>query len=329
MPYSAGVPGGDPTPPGEAPPFQREALLSQREALLAARDLRAAPLLSQSTCPTCGVSSQAGNCPTCGATAASAPFTSYVYAIGRIEARFPRVSIEKEYAQAVGRAETHGLSDREASHRVLSRPENRYIVRQLCWVFSVEGLETYLLEPRDPADLSLLIEALRPVPRPTDVDVVVGVKGPVAPATHCNGLMIPIVAFDQIYSFDVDTLIGSIPRPEKVDPERFKPTSEEVFHRITQIADNTGDSDGDRALNYLAVRYPPIYARAADRFLQDFSLTGVEVRPSPLSGVRKIVEVIFFFTNRKTDFSEAFFVRVDVTEEFPFVVTKLTPYLSL
>jgi hypothetical protein len=47
---------------------------------------------------------------------------------------------------------------------------------------------------------------------------------------------------------------------------------------------------------------------------------------SPLSGTRRIVDVIFSYTNRNTDFTEKFFVRVDVTEEFPFLVTKLSPY---
>jgi len=42
--------------------------------------------------------------------------------------------------------------------------------------------------------------------------------------------------------------------------------------------------------------------------------------------VRKIVDVIFSFTDRKTDVTEKYFVRVDVTEEFPFLVTKLSPY---
>ena len=56
------------------------------------------------------------------------------------------------------------------------------------------------------------------------------------------------------------------------------------------------------------------------------SLTGVEVRPSPLSSTRKIVDVIFAYTNRNTDFTEKFYVRVDVTEEFPFLVTKMSPY---
>jgi hypothetical protein len=32
--------------------------------------------------------------------------------------------------------------------------------------------------------------------------------------------------------------------------------------------------------------------------------------------------------NRNTDFTEKFFVRVDVTEEFPFLVTKLSPYFD-
>jgi hypothetical protein len=50
------------------------------------------------------------------------------------------------------------------------------------------------------------------------------------------------------------------------------------------------------------------------------------VRPSPLSGTRKIMDCIFSYTNRNTDFTEKFFVRVDVTEEFPFLVAKLSPY---
>ena len=66
---------------------------------------------------------------------------------------------------------------------------------------------------------------------------------------------------------------------------------------------------------------------AAEEFARDFSLTGVEVRPSRLSSTRKIVDVIFSYTNRNTDFTEKFFVRVDVTEEFPFLVTKMSPVL--
>jgi hypothetical protein len=199
-------------------------------------------------------------------------------------------------------------------------------VRQLCWVLTIEGLDTYIVHPRDPGDLDLLVEALRPTPRLTDVDVIVGVRGPIAPPGMCNGLMVPMVLFNQIYSFDVDALIKSIPRPEKVTAKDFGAVAEELFHRIMQMADNAGATDEHRASNYLAVRYPAVYAAAADAFGRNASLTAIEVRPSPLSGVRKIVEVIFCFTNRQTDVTEKLFTRVDVTEEFPFLVTKLSPY---
>ena len=250
---------------------------------------------------------------------------TFVYAIGRIEPRFPALSVEKEFAQATGRVPTAGLTDRQALHEVLAKRENRYLARQLCWAFAIEGLDTYILHPRDPGDLDMLIEALRPTPKPDDVDVVIGMLGPIAPTEMCNGLMVPIVVFDQIYSFDVETLIREIPRPEKIEVQDFDAVARGIFERIMQIADNAGATDEHRALNYLAVRYPAIYAAVADAFARNASLTAIDVRPSPLSGVRRIVEVVFSFTNRQTDVVEKFFARVDATQEFPFLVTKLSP----
>lgn len=266
-------------------------------------------------------------CPSCAAAAASRS-VSHVYAMGRIEARFPRLSTEKEFLQATGRAETAGQTDQQAFFTVLSKPENRYLTRQMCWVLSIQGLETYLLQPRDIRDFDRLVEAIRPQPSPMDLDVVIGVRGPLAPPDFCNGLMVPILIVDQVYSFDRRTLIKAIPKPEKTTEKQFEPAAAEVLDRILQMTDNAGATDEHRALNYLAVRYPGIYARAVQQFAADFSLSGVEVRRSALSGARNIVEVIFSYTNRATDFTESFLVRVDVTEEFPFLVTKLSPYFD-
>jgi hypothetical protein len=267
----------------------------------------------------------AGSCPTCGGAAATMPM-SYVYALGRIEARFPKLSVEKEFAQAIGRAETVGQTDQQAFYNALSKRENRYLTRQLCWVLTIQGLETYLLQLRDPVDFDRLVEAIRPEPSPMDIDVVIGTRGPIAPPDLCNGLMLPIVAFDQIYSFDRASLIKAVPKPDKLTDKQFAPAADELFARIMQMTDNAGATDDHRALNYLAMRYPAIYATTAQEFWRDFALTGVEVQPSPLSSTRRIVDVIFAYTNRNTDFTEKFFVRVDVTEEFPFLVTKLSPY---
>jgi PatG C-terminal len=249
---------------------------------------------------------------------------AFVYALGRVTPRFPSLGVEKEFAQATGRAETTDLTDREVVQAVLS--SNRYLARQMCWVLTIEGMETYILVARDPADLDLLLEAVRPVPRATDIDVVIGVQGPIAAPETCNGLVLPVVIFDQLYSFDVDTLIKGIPKPDGITRQKFEPIAEELFSRVAQMADNAGATDEHRALNYLCVRYDAIYAKAAEMHARDFSLTAVEVRPSALSGVRNLVDVIFTFTSRQTGVTEQYSVRVDVSEEFPFLVNKLSTF---
>jgi hypothetical protein len=101
-------------------------------------------------------------CATCGGSEASTELSpnrsrpvSYIYAIGKVEARFPNLAAEKEFAQATGRTDTAGKTDQQTFHSVLSKLEHRYLVRQLCWVLTIQGMETYLLVPRDPADIDL------------------------------------------------------------------------------------------------------------------------------------------------------------------------------
>lgn len=276
-------------------------------------DVAGTPLASDAPCPTC-------------AGSADSMSVSYVYTIGRIGARFPRLSVEKEFAQATGRADTAGQTNQQTFYNVLSKAENRYLTRQLCWVFTIQGLESYVVQPRDPSDYDRLVQAIRPQPSPMDLDVVIGVRGPIAPPELCNGLMVPIVVMDQLYSFDRGTLIKAIPRPEKTTEKQFDAAAGEVLDRILQMTDNAGATDEHRALNYLAMRYPGIYAKAAEEFGRDFALSGVDVRASALSSTRSIVDVIFTYTNRNTDFTEKFSVRVDVTDCFPFLVTKISPY---
>ena len=122
---------------------------------------------------------------------------------------------------------------------------------------TIEGFETYILVPHDPADLDLLIEAVRGTPSPSDLDVVIGIRGPLrSPDVHWA--YVPIVVVDQIYSFDRQELIKAIPKPEKGSAKDFAPAAEELFDRIMQMADNAGATDEHRALNYCAVRYQAI-----------------------------------------------------------------------
>ena len=261
---------------------------------------------------------------------------SYVYSIGRIEPRFPNLSVEREFSQvrALEKRATAGKTEQETLYLMLSK--YRYLSRQMCYVLTVQGVETYILQPDDPADFQLLlVEALRPSVDPAEIrfDVVIGVRGRLAQSERCAGLMIPVVSFDQVYSFSKSSLLESIPVPNalgegsrKADPLAFRRSSEEVFDRIIQMADNAGATDEHRALNYAAVRHPGVYARVAQEHADNRSLTAVEVRRSGFGSARSVMDVIFAFTDRANDVVEKYFCRVDVTGEFPFLVTKLSPY---
>jgi hypothetical protein len=295
--------------------------------------------------PACGDCSN-GHQP---GTETTAP--SYIYALGKVEVRFPSLGLEKEFMQATGQVDTAGMTDPEALHAVLSQPQNRYLTRQMCWVFTIEGVDTYILQPREPTDLELLTNALtipdRPMDDVNDVDVVIGLRGPLAPPEMCNGLTVPIVVFDQLYSFLLEEFVDALKAKRKaLDKDKDKQRDEVVidmlklsegnftnaaqvmFRRIHQLTDNAGATDEDRALNYLAVRYDRIYQLATVLHHQNYAFSAVEVRPSRLSGVRNIVDVIFSFTSRETDVTEKWFVRVDMTEEFPFLVNHLTRFFD-
>ena len=284
--------------------------------------------------PSINVAPQAstGNCVTCGNPLRPNPEWGmaypYIYAIGNIEPRFPTVGIQKEYAQITGRADTNGMTDQAVLHATLADTNNRYLARRMCYVMTINNVDTYILHPRDTADLDLLVDATRAGYDPEAIDAVIGVRGPIAPPDACNGLMLPIVIFDQIYSFDHSSLRDAIPRSEGMSDSTFDSTVDEVLGRIRQLEDNAGATDEDRALNYLALRYNRIYEETANAHGRGESLSGIEVRKAPLSGGRAIVDVIFSYTNRSTDVVDKWGVRVDVTEEFPFLVSKFSPYLE-
>ena len=248
----------------------------------------------------------------------------FVYVLGQVEARFPNRSIEKEFVQIIERSKSANFEHQQAFYSVLSQPENRYLARKLSWILTMEGVPIYIMLPTGPEDLVVLLEAIRPPACPLDRQVVVGRKGPVAPPEMC-GLEVPMVLVDHLYSLEYNDFIKSI-RSESVTDEKFKAIARETFLRMMQLADNIGSTDKHRALNYLSVRYPAIYVKAAEELERNFLLTSVNAIFSRLSDNRKIVSVIQSFTNKETGAVEKYFVRVDLTEEFPFIVTKMAPY---
>ncbi len=106
----------------------------------------------------------------------------------RVEPRFPKPRHPKEFAQATGRAETRGLTDRQAIVETLKHGI-RYLARRLCYVMTIRAWR--------PTSCSRAIlwtwicswKQFDRGPGSIDLDTVVGLHGPIAPPDMCNGLM--------------------------------------------------------------------------------------------------------------------------------------------
>ena len=276
----------------------------------------------------CSCGAPAGAC-TC--HEADAGLSGFVYAIGTIEADYPNVAIEREMQILAHHLEvdfeperdvsTRPTEDRRWQHVVLSKDRKltRYIARQLRWRLTVEGFPVFVLSPGDPYNFDDLIDALaRPkyakpergggkraaVPKasliesPLDLDVVVGIAGP----QTSEGIAL---LADQIF---------------QLDRNQLAPGGLTCF---SQLADNHGLTDEDRAYNFLAARYVPPLSQ-----VQGFDLSGMRVTPSRLgSGTGRIVRAIYTFRNA-TMAEREYFVRVDVTNEFPMIVSPWQQYVE-
>jgi hypothetical protein len=261
----------------------------------------------------------------------------YVFAIGSIEARFPSKDVEKEFLQAVTDGDTRGVTDRDLLYAVLSRGENLYLAREMCWVFQIAGIDTYILQPRSQVELTELIAAIHPNLQEIEYDVIIGLRGGNAPPQMCNGLELPVVVCNRLYNFTAGAFANNVPLPpgitsDSTQAQSFRESVLDIFNRMLQLADNAGETDEHRALNYISLKYPNIYtlnwskANPTPTTGNPSSLVGVEVHTSRLSGARQIKDVVFTFADRVTNVQDKYFTRVDVTGQFPFLVSPLQPF---
>jgi hypothetical protein len=251
----------------------------------------------------------------------------YIYAVGRIEIRFPNEATRNEFVQA--ELVTNGLLDRQAYKSILSNPNNLHKARQVCWILTSEGLPIYLLMPKELNSFNRFVEDLVHC-LSYDINVVVGVRGQICTPDMCDGLVMPIVLCDQIYAINLDSLIKSIitciPRPENVEEDQLTSLVKESLFDIMKITNNPGASEADRAVNYLSCLCRDIYETTVKMKLKNSYLDYVEVQPPTFNGARKIVDVIFSYINQQSGVLEKHFVTVDITEEIPVLVTTMSKY---
>ena len=296
--------------------------------------------------PIVALAQSPGKCA-CGAsdgacTCADKPnnLSGFVYAIGTVEASYPNVAIEHEMqimadhfgvkAEADINAATKPTEDRIWQYEVLSkdRRRTRYIARQLRWRLMIEDMPAFVLVPRDSNDLDDFIDCLNR-PRYIQSSERKGKKGAKARSTY----EAPLYGLTQ----DLDVVVG-VKGPQTVEgtevfvdqiftlsPQHLTPAGLSFYG---QLADNYGLTDGDRAYNFLLARYAISHENLVEVH-KDFGLAAVPVISSRLSGgIGRVVRVIYTFRGTKIPIERKFFVRVDVTHEFPTVISPWQEYLE-
>jgi hypothetical protein len=101
---------------------------------------------------------------------------------------------------------------------------------------------------------------------------------------------------------------------------------EELVNGTMQGAVEAGAAAEHRALSYLVSSYPAIYEKAAEAYKRSFLATELQIVPSGMRDDRKIMDVIFSFTNFETEATEKYRAQVDVTDESPALVTEWSEY---
>lgn len=252
----------------------------------------------------------------CSHEAASEPerAPSLIYVVGQIEARPATPGVQKELAQV---AAGFVAKDEASSslHAILADPKHRYLARNFQWVLRVGGVDTYLLSPRDPADFALLLEAIAS-DLTAGMHVVLGGTGAADGVGGAGPLR--TVFFEQIYSFTREAFSNALAGS----------ASPAAINHVLTLARNRGASPGARALNYLIVRYPGIYATVEDRRTDGWDLSAVETHAIDGQPGREVMEILFVF-ERGGAGVERHAARVDVTELFPFLVSDLTRHVRV
>lgn len=99
-----------------------------------------------------------------------------------------------------------------------------------------------------------------------------------------------------------------------------------AFGVLTLLADNTGQTDEHRAINYLTFKSLSLYNQEVVMELNGFTLNSVTAQPDPLASTRHIQDVILLYASTSTTAVQRYFTRIDVSGQFPFMVNDLAVY---
>ncbi len=257
------------------------------------------------------------------------PF-GYVYAVGVFDPRFPSEGVYQEYLQACAEKTTRNPPEDKVRYEVLK--EKPYLAREVEWVFLIDNVDSYQVIPRTPLELQDMVETIAPDPTPDteNLTLLIGVNEPQSSTSN-----LPVVNATLVYYFDVKEFVDNVPLPSPPPSNvtSYRTEVQKLFDKMIQTAANPGDSHEHRAINYVTFRYPKIYTltwsllNPKDGAPKVFS--SLTPKKSLMGGDRDLIDLIFTFRDQTMGASANYYLTVDASGQFPFLVSELKPYIKV
>lgn len=249
------------------------------------------------------------------------PINQYIYALGTIDVKFPTLGIEREFQQR-SRAAGKAYRTKAMLREVLSA--NPHLARAVSYIFSIGGLPAYVVNPMRLDVLTSVVNSIDD--EAANWNLIIGHRKNLAPITISTGFTLPIVDCHQVYSFTIDEHASSLKKlaepalkTGRLKEEGAVDVFKDLFRHLAISPENLGNLDHHRALNYALVQHPGLYLAALER-AERATLDTIETRWSQSTGGRTLITLIFIFVDQSTGVSERLSTRVDVTEQWPFIV---------
>ncbi|NET46283.1 hypothetical protein [Okeania sp. SIO2B3] len=278
----------------------------------------------------------------------SAP-PSYIYStLGKVRPVFPSLTIEKEFYQVAPPNSVYPPTP-ELLFQVLSQVENLYLAREMCWVFTIAKVDSYIIKAISDEEVLALVEASKPFPKnpsKESLSTVVGPQGPVPPSGACNGLELPIVLASDFFFLSLNQYVQEI--EEQIGDEPVELNVKLTIGILWEAAINPGNTDSYRALNFVLTKYLGLYSDAY-RLLYPpappapsdssppsppspppvpYSFVGVTSQPALLQGDQKIYDVIFSYQAQTNGMIKKRYCQVNITTEFPYLFQGMGEYIT-
>lgn len=277
-----------------------------------------------------------------------------IYALGCISADWPNKSVENEFRSHIEWINEHGVDisqsdycrkvepccaalplanhqprdkvqDLDCIRKVLKTRRCRYLARELDWYLEdVHGNPLYHLIPSE-YNMQQLINALidsDSAKSPAINTLIVG---------RASGQLgeLDSVTVTKFRSMSAHDIAKNLPKLHNAQSCRDLTY---VIDLYLSLANNNGVTDEERALNYLLTYgydfYERMYRQRSDNNHQSIHLISIDARVH-YAGERTLVYVVFNFQDSKTSVIEPWYSTVDVTDRFPFLVSKFEPYINV